>query len=243
VQQSLVESMMAPSLLKDIAALSAGYQFRGAIKPSEAGNASVVQMSNVQRDGRIQWDALATVMVKQGTEGLRDDDILFVARGTDNYAIHVPCLPQIQPQIQSPAHVQTRVQLQPQPQPPPQPQPKPQGCVVLSPHFLRLRVTSPLIRPAFLAWQLNQLTVQARIHAVAVGSAQRALSAGALRQFNIVLPTLEKQDRVLALYQAQQQERALLSRLLDSQQQIMNQVARQILQAAPTTPSSIPRNA
>ena len=66
-----------------------GYPFRGAIPEAIGGSVRVIQMKDLTRAGLRDCDALVTTEVegRKEPEWLRDQDLLFVARGTSNYAV------------------------------------------------------------------------------------------------------------------------------------------------------------
>ena len=77
--------------LSEVAQFLPGYPFRGKIEADQEGNASVVQMRNVSPVEGIDWGSLMPVNVGQRKHPLwlKHDDIIFAARGANNYAIHV----------------------------------------------------------------------------------------------------------------------------------------------------------
>ena len=66
-----------------------GYPFRGAIPEVIRGSVRVIQMKDLTRAGLRDCDALVATEVegRKEPEWLRDQDLLFVARGTSNYAV------------------------------------------------------------------------------------------------------------------------------------------------------------
>lgn len=100
--------------LIDIADIHAGYPFRGRIPEIKHGSVSVVQMRDISLDGDIDWDKL----VRTNIEGRRlpdllaPGDILFVAKGTQNYAYHMQQVPEHC--VASPYFYQIRVKNKPQ---------------------------------------------------------------------------------------------------------------------------------
>lgn len=71
-----------------VAEVRQGYPFRGAIPEVPTGSVRVIQMKDLTRTGLRSCDALITTEVdgRKEPEWLRDQDLLFVARGTSNYA-------------------------------------------------------------------------------------------------------------------------------------------------------------
>lgn len=82
--------------LGDIARITSGHNFRSAIDADINGNAYVIQMRDVEPGAPI---ALQTVhktniqSVRKEPEWLYNDDIIFLARGRENFAIHLEDIP------------------------------------------------------------------------------------------------------------------------------------------------------
>lgn len=81
--------------LKGLAEVKAGYPFRGSVPVSESGNARVIQMRDVPLAGDIDWAALSRsdIPASKTHDWLADGDVLFVARGTRNYAVCLAGVP------------------------------------------------------------------------------------------------------------------------------------------------------
>lgn len=76
--------------LKDIADIRAGYSFRSRLEYSAEGP-TVIQMKDVDlRDG-IRWNEVEDVLLpgREPAIWVENEDILFIARGNNNYAVHV----------------------------------------------------------------------------------------------------------------------------------------------------------
>ena len=78
-------------ILGAIAEVWQGYPFRGAIPEAPTGSVRVIQMKDLTRTGLRSCDALIATEVegRKEPDWLRDQDLLFVARGTSNYAVLV----------------------------------------------------------------------------------------------------------------------------------------------------------
>lgn len=77
--------------LSNAAEILSGYPFRGAILEDKRGNARVVQMKDTSASSGISWNGLTTTTLpgKKKPNWLSKGDILFAARGTHNYAVHI----------------------------------------------------------------------------------------------------------------------------------------------------------
>ncbi|MEZ5551546.1 MAG: hypothetical protein R3E82_11695 [Pseudomonadales bacterium] len=81
--------------LKEIADTRLGYPFRGAIQDSAGGNVAVVTMKNADPDAGVDWAALPRTKLtgRKEPDWLRPGDVLFAARGSRNFAVHLDQVP------------------------------------------------------------------------------------------------------------------------------------------------------
>ncbi|MGG6430936.1 restriction endonuclease subunit S, partial [Acetobacter ghanensis] len=101
---------------------------------------------------------------------------------------------------------------------------------VVAPHFFLLRVKSPDVLPAYLAWWLNQEPAQRHLEQNAQSSTLvRNIARPVLEATPIVVPPLPKQQKIAGLAFAMQREEALLQRLRQANQHIMTGLARDLL--------------
>ncbi|MEO1197949.1 MAG: restriction endonuclease subunit S [Pseudomonadota bacterium] len=77
--------------LADAAAVTAGFPFRGSIEDHPHGDTVVAQMRNASPERGIDWDgAVRTVLPgRKAPRFLVSGDVLFAARGANNYAVLV----------------------------------------------------------------------------------------------------------------------------------------------------------
>jgi restriction endonuclease S subunit len=77
--------------LKDIAEIKAGHPFRGKISEVSHGDASVIQIRDVDEHGLILWHKLIKTDIsgRKMPDWLQQGDILFAARGYRNVAAYV----------------------------------------------------------------------------------------------------------------------------------------------------------
>ena len=82
--------------LADIADIRPGYPFRGAIKDLADGDALAVQMKNADPVRGVDWPLVARTALtgKRDPDWLRSGDVLFAARGSRNYAVHIGVPPE-----------------------------------------------------------------------------------------------------------------------------------------------------
>lgn len=74
--------------LMELAEIRVGHPFRGAIPEIPNGNVRVIQLKDLSRGGLKDRDALLTTTIdgRKEPEWVRDQDLVFVARGWSNYA-------------------------------------------------------------------------------------------------------------------------------------------------------------
>lgn len=74
--------------LSEITNISAGHPFRGKIPEKSGSDIRVVQMKNISSGSGVCWDAVIETELtgKKEPNWLMDGDVLFVARGSRNYA-------------------------------------------------------------------------------------------------------------------------------------------------------------
>jgi hypothetical protein len=183
-------------LLKDIVSAKAGYPFRGAITALPNAAVRVVQMKDTFVDQAIEWSACITTELpsQRSADFLLENDILFTARGTKNYAVLVDA---------AVAHYQA----------------------VAAPHFYVLRLTTPRVLPAFLAWWLNQYPSQQYFQREAEGSVTKSIRRSVLENVPITMPSLSKQHAIIGLANTLKQERQLSEQLLRNGERLMNTIA------------------
>ncbi|MEN9358737.1 MAG: hypothetical protein RL095_272 [Verrucomicrobiota bacterium] len=110
------------------------------------------------------------------------------------------------------------------------------GPTLCTQHLFIIRPDPVKIRPAFLAWQLNQAPAQAYFARLSEGSNQQSIRRSLLDQTPIRVPTLEAQTQIIALYESAYREISALSQLIQLRKQEMAAVAQKILNLQ-STPS------
>lgn len=83
--------MANDALLNEIADVRLGHPFRGAVPQVEGGSARVVQIRDLSRHGLRDCDALLRTELegRKDPDWLKDEDVLFVAKGSNAYAAPV----------------------------------------------------------------------------------------------------------------------------------------------------------
>lgn len=185
--------------LGDIAEISAGHGFRGAVTPDNDAEYLVIQMKDVDPEQLINWDGaeLATPPGKKKPMGLDRGDIIFLARGRQNYAIHISEPPPIK--------------------------------IICTQHFFVIRVVDERFNPAFVAWQINQAQAQDHFDRNAAGGKNRNITLTTLKATEIVHVSREDQARVEKLAQLVQREQQLFRYLMTNRVKQMSALASVIL--------------
>lgn len=187
--------------LNRYAKVRAGHPFRSGVAGVPSGNAYVVQMKDVAPERAVDWGALTRTRLATR----REPD--WLGAGDILFAARGTrnfafCLDEV---------------------------PVPAVC---SPHFFLLRVLDPqILRPDFLAWQINQLPAQRYFAERAEGSGQLSIRRGILEALPILVPALAIQEKAVSFSRAVQQERCLLEGLIRNRQQQADAFALGLLRA------------
>src|ERR1700754_2673341 len=88
--------MRNDAVLNEIADVRLGHPFRGAVPEVLGGSARVVQMRDVSRGGLRDCDALLRTELggRKDPDWLLDQDVIFVAKGSNAYAAAVERAPE-----------------------------------------------------------------------------------------------------------------------------------------------------
>lgn len=185
--------------LKDIAKITAGYPFRGAIKTVPNSLVIAIQMKDVSVENGINWPSCTrTVLLgKKIPTWLQANDILFTTRGMKNYAVHIDS---------SAANYQA----------------------VPSPHFFIIQSTSPDVSSDYLAWVLNQTACQRYFQRSSEGSLTKSIRREVLELCPIQIPPLTKQQQIMRIQTTIAKENTILTQLIDNNNKLMATIANKI---------------
>lgn len=175
--------------LADVAIVTAGFPFRGAIEDSPDGDTLVAQMRNARIENGIDWNGAVktTLPGRKVPRLLAHGDVLFAARGANNYAVFVDN--------------------------------PPERAVCSPHFFVVSVKGKDKLLPAFLAWQINQAPVQQQLDAAATGSHIRNIRRQALEELRIAVPPMKTQHAVVEFDRAASSERRLLENLIINRKQ------------------------
>jgi len=84
---------------------------------------------------------------------------------------------------------------------------------VIAAPLLRIRVESNSILPAYLCWFINQPSSQAMLQSKATGTAVRMIGISALEELEVVVPSLDIQQKIIKIYQLSIDEQKLMNTL------------------------------
>ena len=190
-------------LLRDIANVSLGYPFRGKVEeidPNRETATPVVQLRNCSIEHGIDYTSCAFVESpnKASNHYLQDQDILFAARSSQNYAV-------LFEKDKACDH-----------------------DYIASLNFFIISITDNNILPNFLVWQLNQTICQQYFDKNSEGTAAKNIRRPIMEDLPIAIPDLATQQNIVKLAQAQNKERQLFSQLIQSNERIMTAIAQQI---------------
>lgn len=190
--------------LNNFAEVHAGHPFRGSVPEIPDGIALTVQMRDVSPAHGVAWAQVARTNPggRKKPDWLRPDDILFLARGTRNFALHLQQVPG--PAVCSQYFFLIRLKAE------------------YAQHLL----------PGFLAWQINQEPAQEYLHRNAEGSDQLSIRRGVLEALPLTLPPLQRQQQILALVETHRREQQLLDALRRNREREMQGIVQQLLQQA-----------
>lgn len=81
--------------LSDVAHIQSGHPFRGSVPPITGGNAYALQMRDISLDDGVAWNGLIQTQIdgRKTPEWLQPGDVVFVARGTRNFAVSLQDVP------------------------------------------------------------------------------------------------------------------------------------------------------
>lgn len=189
--------------LKEIAAINAGYPFRG--KPPEIPGSSivVVQFRDISAAGQINWYECQETQPtgKRAPNYLCKDDILVSARGSNYQAYLVDT-----------SLTETGRQ------------------ALAAPYFYVIRGLNNDILPEFIAWLLNQNPIQHYLEKNAEGTLTKSIRRSVLENIPISIPNIHKQKAILAIAENLREERRLAQELVNNGERIMNALARDLYQ-------------
>jgi hypothetical protein len=154
--------------LRAIAKIRMGYTFRGSLKDAASGNTAIIQMKDASEEGILQTDAFARTQI-------------------DNFPEHYLLCPG-DLIFRSRGLNTTTILIE---------QTMEQTICIAPLMFIRV-LPNQLVLPAYLHWFINLATTQQKMNAYARGTTIRMISAESMEGLEVVLPTLDKQQKIIA---------------------------------------------
>ena len=189
--------------LKQIATINPGYPFRGKIEETAGTGIWAIQMKDTSlTEGICLASCVETALTgKRQPDWLQPGDILFAARGSNNYAVLIDNTL------------------------------NDNGInAIAAPHFFVMRSHSQQILPEFLAWQLNQPPCQRYFEQNAEGTFTKSLRRSVMEETPIVIPPIAKQRSVVALTHTLLEEQRQLKKIIDNGQTLIKAIANDLLE-------------
>lgn len=188
--------------IKDIAVVDPGYPFRGKIEELITSDILAVQMRDISVQNSVNWaSCIKTELTgKRSPSFLKTGDILFAARGSNNYAVMVD------------GELEKR-----------------NLKAVAAPHFFILRLKDTSVLPEYLVWFLNQLPCQRYFEQNSEGSLTKSIRRAVLEVTQIAIPSITEQKSVVGLAKIIKKERLIAEELIQNGQYLMNVIAKDLL--------------
>lgn len=188
--------------LGDIASISQGHPFRGAIRTTSDGSVRVIQLKNVGMNGMDDvLDLIRTHLSnRKAPDWVKDGDVVLTARGSRPMAALLTDPPERT--VCSP-HL----------------------------YVIRVADASRAL-PAFIAWQLNQPPAQEYLRRQSAGSRQQSLRKASVENLPMRLPPLLQQQRILTIARAALLERSHCEQLIAARTEEVSCYAARLLGGA-----------
>ena len=108
---------------------------------------------------------------------------------------------------------------------------------IASGYFYILRLVTDHLRPAFLAWYINQAPFQAQLAQLSQGSHMPFVSKTEFQDLPVATPPLELQDTIVALSDLSEQEHTILTELAEKRAALIQALT--MAAAAEATPAAM----
>jgi restriction endonuclease S subunit len=183
VEHLLLNKYMKPISLRNFVSLQSGIY---AVKEPLA-NTLYLQVSDFGSNGTFKRLAVPVLRLDSKFEKhlLRDGDVLFAAKGNNNFS--VVYYASFGPAIASSSFIVIRIH-----------------------SSFKSKVT-----PAFIAWSLTTPLIQEKLKRNAVGTSIPSISSQQLYDLQITIPTMEKQKLIISIHELHLREKELLQRLAE----------------------------
>lgn len=99
----------------------------------------------------------------------------------------------------------------------------PNDAVIAAP-LLRIRVKNNSIMPAYLCWFINQPSSQAVLQSKATGTAARMIGKPAVEELEVIVPSLNVQQKIIEIYQLSINEQKLIKALAKKKEVLIDAI-------------------
>lgn len=191
--------------LKELAEISLGISFRSGLLSDEAGDSFLLQMKDLGVDTALDLSGKLDSLFKiqrpliKAADALLEGDILFRSRGANFTAVIIE------------KTIKAKSQLQ--------------NVFPVSPLYL-IRLRSEKLLPAYLLWFINNTDTQKQLQQMSEGTQIKMLSKKNLDNLEIIIPSLEKQKKIVALNALFKKEKLLLENLIEKKKDYLDAVLR-----------------
>ena len=191
--------------LKELAEISLGISFRSGLLSDDAGDSFLLQMKDLGVDTALdlsdKLDSLFKIQrpLIKAADALVEGDILFRSRGANFTAVIIE------------KTIKAKSQLQ--------------NVFPVSPLYL-IRLRSEKLLPAYLLWFINNTDTQKQLQQMSEGTQIKMLSKKNLDNLEIIIPSLEKQKKIVALNALFKKEKLLLENLIEKKKDYLDAVLR-----------------
>ncbi len=96
---------------------------------------------------------------------------------------------------------------------------------VAAPHFFVVSLTSREVLPEYITWLLNQSQIQRYFEQNSEGTLTKSIRRSVLEDTHIVIPPLQKQEKIVAIANTLQQEQRAIKKLIRNGERLMNTIA------------------
>ncbi|MXZ48728.1 MAG: restriction endonuclease subunit S [Candidatus Dadabacteria bacterium] len=181
--------------LGNLSTIISGYPFRGKIKEDPNSEVAVVQIKDINTETGLNWENL----VRTRLTSRRKPE--WLKRGDILFTAHgnrnvAACLNEVNLKA------------------------------VCSPHLflIRLRDEIPVL-PAFIAWQINQVSAQQYLSTLATGSYITSIRRQVLENLPISVPNISTQEAIVVFHEAAVREKQLLLDMIGNRNRQMRALA------------------
>ena len=106
------------------------------------------------------------------------------------------------------------------------------GRAVLAAPMLLIRPHLDVVLPAYLCWLINSPDMQAQLAAMSEGTSVRMISTEALKNIELPLPDLKRQQRIVETAELSNREQALIEEIASQRQRLITNILMQFAQKA-----------